>query len=180
MGARREPFSSDGNQGPHALEECHLMSHRYTLRIRGLAGRTLVAACCLTLMGFVASPAPAHAQGPATLRALGEYRLTMPTLRKIITAGRGINAGPDAQAINAATNRPAMSIEDLMGVFDRYPAAKRAVASSGLSPREFATASRVGVHGALPGGCRGAKGTGADRRRAAGAREAGQRDAPPR
>ena len=122
------------------------MSHRYTLRIRGLAGRTLVAACCLTLMGFVASPAPAHAQGPATLRALGEYRLTMPTLRKIITAGRGINAGADAQAINAATNRPAMSIEDLMGVFDRYPAAKRAVASSGLSPREFATAYLAWVY----------------------------------
>ena len=101
--------------------------------------RTAVAAVCLTLSGIVAAASPSDAQGPATLRALGEYRLTMPTLRKVIAAGKAASSGPDAAAINAAMGRPAMSIEDLIGVIDRYPALKSAVSASGLSAREFAT-----------------------------------------
>ena len=101
---------------------------------------TTVPVVCLTVLGLVVGVPAARAQGPATLRALSEYRLTMPTLRKVITAGRSIPRGPEADAIAEATNRPAMSIEDVMAVFDRYPSAKRAVASSGLSSREFATA----------------------------------------
>ena len=116
-----------------------LMSHYYSLRL-GFAGRTIVAAACLTFAGLVTTASPAAAQGPATLRAIGEYRLTMPTLRKLIAAGKAVNAAPDAAAINAALGRPAMSIEDMMGAIDRYPAAKQAVSASGLSAREFATA----------------------------------------
>jgi hypothetical protein len=116
-----------------------LMSQRY-LHGPGFAARTTVVVACLTIAGLVAAAPPAGAQGPATLRAIGEYRLTMPTLRKLITAGKAVNAGPDAAAINAAMGRPAMSIEDVMGAIDRYPAAKRAVSASGLSAREFATA----------------------------------------
>ena len=101
--------------------------------------RTAVAAVCLTLSGIAAAASPSDAQGPATLRALGEYRLTMPTLRKVIAAGKAASSGPDAAAINAAMGRPAMSIEDLIGVIDRYPALKSAVSASGLSAREFAT-----------------------------------------
>ena len=48
--------------------------------------RTAVAAACLTISGLVATASPSDAQGPATLRAIGEYRLTMPTLRR--TCGR--------------------------------------------------------------------------------------------
>jgi hypothetical protein len=114
------------------------MSLRYVLRL-GLAGRTAVAAACLTLSGLVATASPSDAQGPATLRAIGEYRLTMPTLRKLIAAGKAVSSGPDASAINAAMGGPAMSIEDLIGVIDRYPALKQAVSASGLSAREFAT-----------------------------------------
>jgi hypothetical protein len=100
--------------------------------------RTAVAAC-LTSYGLVATASPSDAQGPATLRAIGEYRLTMPTLRKLIAAGKAVNTGPDAATINAAMGRPAMSIEDLIGVIDRYPPLKQAVSASGLSAREFAT-----------------------------------------
>ncbi|HEX6048751.1 MAG TPA: hypothetical protein VFZ21_05775 [Gemmatimonadaceae bacterium] len=114
------------------------MSHHY-LRL-GRTGQSVIVAGCLTLTGLLATTASARAQGPATLRAIGEYRLTMPTLRKLITAGKGVNAGADAQAINTAMSQPAMSIEDILGVIDRYAAAKRAVAASGLAPREFATA----------------------------------------
>jgi hypothetical protein len=101
--------------------------------------RTAVAAFCLTLSGLAATASPSDAQGPATLRAIGEYRLTMPTLRKLIAAGKAVSSGPDAAAINAAMGRPAMNIEDLIGVIDRYPALKQAVSASGLSAREFAT-----------------------------------------
>ncbi|MDF2774002.1 MAG: hypothetical protein K0S86_3499 [Geminicoccaceae bacterium] len=115
------------------------MSHRFLLRL-GFAGRTAVAAACLTFAGLVVAAPAAGAQGSATLRAIGEYRLTMPTLRKLIAAGKAVNTAPDAAAINAALGRPAMSIEDMMAAIDRYPAAKRAVSASGLSAREFATA----------------------------------------
>lgn len=116
------------------------MPHPYPLRL-ALAVRTAVAGVsCLTLASIAASPSTARAQGPATLKTLSEYRLTMPTLRKLIAAGRGIRQSPDAKAIDSATNRPAMSIEDVMRVTDRYPAAKQAVSATGLSAREFATA----------------------------------------
>ena len=114
------------------------MSHRNLLRL-GFTGRTTVAAACLALSGLVATASPSNAQGPATLRAIGEYRLTMPTLRKLIAAGKAASSGPDATAINAAMGRPAMSIEDLIGVIDRDPALESAVSASGLSAREFAT-----------------------------------------
>ena len=101
--------------------------------------RTAVATACLTLSALVATTSPTGAQGPATLRALSEYRLTMPTLRKVIVAGKAASSSPDAAAINAAMGRPAMSIVDLIGVIDRYPALESAVSASGLSAREFAT-----------------------------------------
>jgi ABC-type Fe3+ transport system substrate-binding protein len=100
--------------------------------IRRLTALTIVAAA------FAAEPV--SAQGPATLKALGAYRLTMPTLRKVIAAGKAAERGPDADAIKQATGQSAMSIEHVMGVFDRYPSARNAVAASGLSSREFATA----------------------------------------
>ncbi len=115
------------------------MSHHYLLSL-GSAGRTIVVAACLTITGLVATASPVDAQGPATLRAIGEYRLTMPTLRKLIAAGKAVNTAPDAKAINAALGQPAMSIEDVTGTIARYPAAKQAVSASGLSPKEFATA----------------------------------------
>ena len=116
-----------------------LMSQRYS-HGPGFAARTTVVVACLTIAGLVATASPTGAQGPATLRAIGEYRLTMPTLRKLIAAGKAVNTAPDAAAINAALGRPAMSIEDVMGTIERYPAAKRAVSASGLSTEEFATA----------------------------------------
>ena len=94
--------------------------------------RTAVAAACLALSGLVTTASPSDAQGPSTLRAIGEYRLTMPTLRKLIAAGKAASSGPDATAINAAMGRPAMSIEDLIGVIDRYSALKQAVSASGV------------------------------------------------
>jgi hypothetical protein len=64
----------------------------------------------------------------------------MPTLRKLIAAGKSTRQSPDGAAIDSAMNQRAMSIEQVMAVIDRYPAAKQAVSSSGLSAREFATA----------------------------------------
>jgi NAD(P)-dependent dehydrogenase (short-subunit alcohol dehydrogenase family) len=121
------------------------MLHRCLLSFR-FAGRTIVTAACLTFAGLVIAGSPAGAQGPATLKAIGEYRLTMPTLRKLIAAGKAVNAAPDAAAINAALGRPAMSIEDVTGTIDRYPAAKQAVSASGLSAKEFATAYLAYFH----------------------------------
>lgn len=46
-----------------------------------------------------------------------------------------------AAAFRRATSDPSMSIEQAMAVYDRYPTSKRAVVASGLSAREFATAS---------------------------------------
>jgi hypothetical protein len=65
----------------------------------------------------------------------------MPTIRKVVAAGNAIERGPDAEAVGRATSDPALSIDQLMAVFGRYASAKRAVAASGLSPREFATAT---------------------------------------
>ena len=93
-----------------------------------------------TVLAVALAAPSAHAQGPATLEALSEYRLTMPMLRKVIASGKTAQEGPDSKAFAAATNRPAMSIEDVMSAFDRYPSGKRAVAASGLSTREMATA----------------------------------------
>ena len=81
------------------------------------------------------------AQGAETLKALGAYRLTVPTLTKVLEAGQAIEKSPDAKPIGEATAElTRMSIEQVMAVTDKYPSMKRAVASSGLSNREFSTA----------------------------------------
>jgi hypothetical protein len=103
--------------------------------------RRVIGGVGLTLLALAASALPVGAQGPATLKALGGYRLTMPTIRKVVAAGNAIERGPDADAVGRATSDPAMSIDQLVAVFGRYPSAKQAVAASGLSPREFATAT---------------------------------------
>jgi hypothetical protein len=83
----------------------------------------------------------ATAQGPDTLRALSEYRLTMPVVRKVMQAGREVESGPEGKQVGEATqNITNMSIEQVVALNDRFPTLKKAVASSGLSPKEFATA----------------------------------------
>jgi len=87
------------------------------------------------------SPANSFAQGPETLKALQAYQLTVPSLTKVLDAGRTIEESPEATQIGEATAElTRMSIEQVMAVADKYPSMKRAIASSGLSSREFATA----------------------------------------
>jgi hypothetical protein len=83
----------------------------------------------------------AVAQGPDTLRALSEYRLTMPVVRKVMQVGREVESGPEGKQVREATmSITNMSIEQIVALNDRFPTLKKAVASSGLSPKEFATA----------------------------------------
>jgi hypothetical protein len=83
----------------------------------------------------------AVAQGPDTLRALSEYRLTMPVVQKVMHVGREVEKGPEGKQVGEATqNMTSMSIEQVVALNDRFPTLKKAVASSGLSPKEFATA----------------------------------------
>lgn len=82
------------------------------------------------------------AQGPETLRALGAYHLTMPTVRKLIAAGRSYEEQPGADEVSDALEDPSrMSIDQFVAVIDRFPILQKAVSGSGMAPREFATAS---------------------------------------
>ena len=109
---------------------------------------------CLTL-AFATLGAPAvntaHAQGRETLVALGAYRLTMPTLRKVLVALRENSRGPDSAVVDAYFWPDPMSrrsIAEVAAFLQRHPSTRRAVARSGLSSREFATAYLSYVHAA--------------------------------
>ena len=98
-----------------------------------------VATGMVTLLSSL--PSTSLAQGPETLKALQAYQLTAPNLTKVLETGRTIENSPEATRIGEATAElTRMSIEQVMAVADKYPSMKRAVASSGLSSREFATA----------------------------------------
>lgn len=96
---------------------------------------------CLALLFSPPLLSRASAQGPETLRTLSEYRLTMPVVRKVMQVGREVENGPEGKQVGEATqNITNMSIEQVVALSDRFPTLKKAVASSGLSAKEFATA----------------------------------------
>ena len=107
-----------------------------------LRGRRVFArsVCLSLLISSLAAPA-AMAQGPETLKALAAYRLTMPTIRKLLEAGDEVEKTPaEAKAVREATSDiQRMSIGQTVAVIEKYPAMKRAVARTGLSSREYAT-----------------------------------------
>ena len=103
-------------------------------------------AMCLSLL-VAGAPTRARAQGDDTKKALTAYRLTMPTVRKLIEAGNTVKRGPDAGRLESETERiHTMSIPQLMTVYDGLPSMKRAIAVSGIAPREFATAALSLAH----------------------------------
>jgi len=122
---------------PTRATEGPQMPHRS--RIRRHAWRQLGA--LVTVLGTPALASPARAQGRETLAALAEYRLTMPTLRRVLRAGVEGERGADPAAVREARWESSMSIEDMMAVHDRFPSLRRAIERNGLTAREYAIAT---------------------------------------
>jgi hypothetical protein len=95
----------------------------------------------VTVLGTPALASPARAQGRETLAALAEYRLTMPTLRRVLRAGVEGERGADPAVVREARWESSMSIEDMMAVHDRFPSLRRAIERNGLTTREYAIAT---------------------------------------
>jgi hypothetical protein len=94
------------------------------------------------LLSFLVAPLAVPAQGPETLETLGSYRLTMPVVRKLMAAAREFENAPDARAAqDEMRDLSRMSIDQAVAVIGKYPSLQKAVASTGMPLREFATAS---------------------------------------
>ena len=111
--------------------------------------RTLVRcimSIALLALPAVAATARAQGKGPEDMRTLANYRLTMPTLRKVLGAIREMKADAESKKLEAAGEEgfnkdiASMSLAEIAAEYDRLPPAKRAIARSGLSTREWVTA----------------------------------------
>jgi hypothetical protein len=77
----------------------------------------------------------------ADARAISAYRLNEATMTKFIAASRGMAAASRASPDTAAEDEGegAKSIADMAAFYDGQPAARRALASAGLTSREYVT-----------------------------------------
>jgi hypothetical protein len=96
-----------------------------------------------------AKAAPA-VQGPVNVQVLNSYELSMPKLRQLVQGGRNLAA---LQARRPEL-RDSMRISsmDPNAIYDRLnsvPAAREAIASAGLSPREYAVATAALLQAAM-------------------------------
>lgn len=89
-------------------------------------------------------------QGPVNVQVVNAYKLTMPRLRQLVQGGRNLAA---LQARRPEL-RDSMRISsmDPNAVYERLnavPAAREAVTSAGLSPREYAIATAALIQSAM-------------------------------
>ena len=88
----------------------------------------------------------ARAQGNDDAKTLASYRLTMPTIRKLIAAQEKIleaASSPDAKKWAKEMEGKSsgnMSLAELSALYERIPPIKQAIVSTGLSTREYVTA----------------------------------------
>jgi hypothetical protein len=106
-------------------------------RQRGLPTRSVACwAGILAVLTVTALPGRTAAQnGKNVQQSDGHYRLTMPVVRKMLTVN-----GPSLSEELPADKALLMSDKELAAALDRIPAARRAIAGSGLSTGEFAAA----------------------------------------
>ena len=118
------------------------MFPRYAVAPRTLTRR--IASVALLALPVLA-PA-AQAQRSEDEKILANYRLTMPTVRKVLAVQeKFLDAAnsPDAKKWTKEMEGKStgnMSIAELSAFYDRIPPIKQAVASTGLSTREYVTA----------------------------------------
>ncbi len=99
----------------------------------------------LLALPAVAATARAQGKGPEDMKTLANYRLTMPTVRKVLGAMREMRADPESKKYESEGEGWGekflnMSLAEITAEYDRLPPAKRAIARSGLSTREWVTA----------------------------------------
>ena len=110
------------------------------------ARRTLALSATVLALLALPSLAPAARAQSADEKALASYRLTMPTIRKLVAVQEKIMevaASPDAKKWAKELERQSSgnaTIAELSAAYDRVPPLKQAIASSGLSTREYVTA----------------------------------------
>jgi hypothetical protein len=88
--------------------------------------------------------------GPVNADVVGEYRLTMDGVRKLVGAGQQLAA---LQASRPEL-RDSMALDgfDPNGIYEklnRYPEVRAAIAESGMTPREYATATAALMQAAM-------------------------------
>jgi hypothetical protein len=110
-------------------------SSRFTMHLVLLS-----AVLALLVLPPVVSTARAQGRGRADMKTLASYRLTMPTVRKLLSAARAAEADPAYRQSPSLEKVEGMSLAEFTAAIDRNPATKRAVARAGLSTREWATA----------------------------------------
>jgi hypothetical protein len=87
----------------------------------------------------LAGAAPAHSQGSAD-KALETYQLTMPNIRKMVTAYEKMDAALKANpalAAKAAKEEGVSSMDELIKRLDGEPVVHQAIASAGISSRDL-------------------------------------------
>ena len=103
-----------------------------------LAGIVLIV-CSLAPSAAAGQGAPADADA----RAIAAYRLSEATMTKFIAASRGMAAASRANRDTAAEDEDdeetAKTIADVATFYDGQPALRRALASAGLTSREYVT-----------------------------------------
>ncbi len=118
------------------------MSFHYPVASRAITRS--IAGLALLALPLLASAARAQESDDA--KALASYRLTMPTIRKLVAAQEKFleaASSPDAKKWTKEMEGKStgnMSIAELSALYDRIPPIKQAIASSGLSTREYVTA----------------------------------------
>jgi hypothetical protein len=77
----------------------------------------------------------------ADSRAIAAYRLSEATMTKFITASRGMAAASraDRDTVTEDEDESAKTIAEMAAFYDGQPAARRALASAGLTSREYVT-----------------------------------------
>jgi hypothetical protein len=96
----------------------------------------------LALLCLLATPSVSRAQANSDLREISAYTLTMPKYKQLIAAM--LNLGKAAQADpavgGALEGSGNLTVEQATARLGSVPAAKRAITSAGLTPREFTIA----------------------------------------